>query len=92
MRKLTDEEIRIISGGIHPAVIVVGGAVAAGTGAYLSGGSPGQVAGAAVMGGVSAGYGALASVATGASQAIYFGYSLVTGAASGLFTRDMSAA
>ena len=90
MRKLTDDEIQEVAGGVHPAVVVIGGAIGGGTSAYLSGGSPGQIAGAAVMGGVSAGYSAVASVATGVGKGVYYAYSVATASATGLFTRNIS--
>lgn len=83
-RGLTNEELRDVSGGNPIAVVLVGAAVGAGS-AYVSGGSGGQIAGAAVMGGVSAGDGASASMATGSSKALYYGYTVGTGIAGAFF-------
>lgn len=92
MRKLTDEEIQIVGGGNPIAAAAIVGAVASGGSAYLSGGSPGSIAGASLMGAASGGYGAVATIATGVGRAVYTGYSVATAMATGLFTRSASSA
>jgi lactobin A/cerein 7B family class IIb bacteriocin len=62
IQELTEEEIDQVNGGILPAVIVAGGAVAGAYSAWHSGGNAGQIAAGAILGGVAGMYGALGMV------------------------------
>lgn len=62
MRELTAEEIDQVQGGFGPGGAVVG-AIVSGAGSYLSGGNAGQIASAAILGGVAGFFGGLGGVA-----------------------------